>query len=242
MTTFTTSPLQAPHPKVLVADADADSHMLYTTALGFDERELTYTLDGRDALVQALAYPFALVITEVRLPYIDGYTLCEILRKDSFTRTTPIIMVTTDSRSAALQRARQAGADAVLAKPFQPDVLSEEAQRLIRRSAELHGASDRARLKIAAHLDRSTALVARAKSDGLRTPGKSRAHKRYATTRPPVAAATLRCPSCDRPLEYESSQIGGVSAREPEQWDYYACPDGCGRFQYRARTRKLRQV
>jgi hypothetical protein len=43
-------------------------------------------------------------------------------------------------------------------------------------------------------------------------------------------------------LTYERSHIGGVSERNSEQWDYYECPSGCGTFQYRQRTRKLRRV
>ena len=50
-----------------------------------------------------------------------------------------------------------------------------------------------------------------------------------------------RCPTCDRPLVYERSHIGGVTERFSEQWDYYTCT-GCGPFQYRQRTRALRSV
>ncbi len=52
----------------------------------------------------------------------------------------------------------------------------------------------------------------------------------------------MTCPRCDRPLLYEKSHVGGVNARELEQWDYFECPQGCGTFQYRQRTRKLRRV
>jgi DNA-binding response OmpR family regulator len=239
---MTSAPLLQPLPKVLVADADVDSHLLYTTALGFHDQEITYALDGRDALVKALEYPFALVITEVRLPYIDGYALCEILRRDNATRTTPIIVVTTDDRAASRQRALSAGADATLVKPCDADLMVAEARRLLLRSAELRAGTDRARLRVVAQMDRSTSPVERVKSGELKAPRKSRAHKRYSTTRPANAPAAIRCPSCDRALDYDSTQIGGVSACDPEQWDYYECASGCGRFQYRPRTRKLRTV
>ena len=183
---MTAAPLHDLRPKILVVDADVDSHLLYTDALGFDEREITYAVDGRDALVKALAYPFALVITESRLPYIDGYALCEILRRDSATRTTPIIVVTTDSRPASVQRARQAGADAVLVKPFLSDVLCADAQRLMLDSDERQAPTGRARLKLAAQRDRSTSLVALGSGEP-KPRRNSRAHKRYTTTRPPMA-------------------------------------------------------
>ena len=43
-------------------------------------------------------------------------------------------------------------------------------------------------------------------------------------------------------LRYAKSHIGGVSAKQSEQWDDYECSDGCGSFQYRQRTRKLRKI
>jgi hypothetical protein len=58
----------------------------------------------------------------------------------------------------------------------------------------------------------------------------------------PVPPPALVCPTCDRPLTHRRSHVGGVSASYPEQWDYFECPGGCGTFQYRVRTRKLKLV
>jgi hypothetical protein len=70
----------------------------------------------------------------------------------------------------------------------------------------------------------------------------SRTHLRGETDLPPSSPPDLICPDCDRPLEYKSSQVGGVSERNAEQWDYFSCTAGCGMFQYRQRTRKVRKV
>jgi two-component system, OmpR family, phosphate regulon response regulator PhoB len=225
-----------PAPKVLVADPDGDSRGVYAHVLGLQENEITHASDGREALVKVLEYPFALVITETDLPLIDGYSLCEVIRKDAAIRGVPIMVVTADARPVALRRALIAGADVVLSKPFANEVLSSQAKRLIlgdvdrRRQAEPATTDAVPELKMAA--------VGTGKSRGI----KSRSHKRYDTTQPPVAPPVLRCPSCDRSLTYEFSHIGGVSAREPEQWDYYACSGPCGQFRYRQRTRKLQHV
>ena len=69
----------------------------------------------------------------------------------------------------------------------------------------------------------------------------SKAHQRFTTTAPPAEPPALTCPTCDRPLTYEQSHIGGVSDRHPEQWDDFTCST-CGTFQYRHRTRKLRRA
>ena len=57
-----------------------------------------------------------------------------------------------------------------------------------------------------------------------------------------VGLRPLVCPNCGHALDYRRSQIGGVSARNSEQWDYFDCAMGCGTFEYRQRTRKLRRV
>jgi hypothetical protein len=43
-------------------------------------------------------------------------------------------------------------------------------------------------------------------------------------------------------MVYVNSQIGGVNASQPEQWDRFDCPAGCGAFQYRHRTRQVRRI
>jgi hypothetical protein len=70
----------------------------------------------------------------------------------------------------------------------------------------------------------------------------SRTLHRHDTTSPAIAPPSLICPQCDQPLAYQRSHVGGVSEKHPEQWDYFQCQAGCGTFQYRERTRKLRKV
>lgn len=52
----------------------------------------------------------------------------------------------------------------------------------------------------------------------------------------------VHCPECLRELVYTRSHMGGVNARLAEQWDYFRCPAGCGEFQFRHRTGKLRRA
>ena len=70
----------------------------------------------------------------------------------------------------------------------------------------------------------------------------ARALDRYETDKPPALPPSLRCPRCDQRLEYLKSFVGGVNARQTEQWDAFRCAGGCGDFEYRQRTRKLRAL
>jgi hypothetical protein len=46
-----------------------------------------------------------------------------------------------------------------------------------------------------------------------------KAHSPFTTPTPATPPASLMCPSCDRPLAYDRSHIGGVNDRQREQWD-----------------------
>ena len=124
----TTKVLRQRHGMVRVLIADADDHTRSRlgeslTRAGCDVVE---ALDGRDALVKALSQRPTLVMTEARLPILDGYALCDVLRRDSVTRTVPILVVTAETRPSELIRARRAGANAVLSKPVTPEALLAE--------------------------------------------------------------------------------------------------------------------
>ena len=222
--------LPEPLLRVVVADADADARALYGAILGPLNVVLVEAADGRDALVKCLVEPPALLITESRLPGVDGYALCELLRRDAATRSIPILVVTSDVHPVQLARFRQVGANVILSKPVSVDALASEVARLCDDSA---GPTSTEQPDAASEL---RAAIARATQKAAAT----RAFKRFDTTAPPAQPPALRCLSCDAELEYQKSRIGGVTQRDAEQWDEFRCPRCLGAFEYRHRTRKLR--
>jgi two-component system chemotaxis response regulator CheY len=210
--------------RILVVEADADSRSMYVAAFTMAGWHVVEAADGRDALVSALSHPPSLVVTELRLPFIDGFALCDILRRDRTTAAVPVLVVTTETRDEELTRARDAGAAAILIKPALPDAIVREAERLLAQPPPVVES-------VVCH----TAVV---------TPRRvplARAHPRLLTTTPSEPAPDLMCPMCGHVLHYEQTYFGGVSSRHPERWDYYSC-FSCGQFQYRHRTRKLRKL
>jgi len=230
--------MSSPPRRVLVADADVEARTWCARALQSVDYDIVEAADGREALTNALVHRPALLITELRLPILDGYALCEILRRDRTTVDVPILVVTTETRPCEIDRARQAGATALLVKPAAASTLVREARRLLAQSHELRERSITARERGRAHTHRSANLLAHSKKQL----AVSRTSSRFATTTPPMPAPTLTCPLCDRPLTYECSHIGGVIAHAPEQWDLFKCTAGCGHFEYRHRTHRLRRV
>jgi two-component system, OmpR family, response regulator MprA len=74
-----------------------------------------------------------LLILDVMMPYLDGLTLCRRLRAKGV--LTPILMVTARTETLDRVSGLDAGADAYIAKPFEPDELLANARSLLRRIA-----------------------------------------------------------------------------------------------------------
>src|SRR3989442_2762214 len=224
----------------LLVDYDDDTRQMYAEYLKRAACQIEEASDGRKGLAKAISRRPSVVVTEPRLPGMNGFELCRLLRRDTITQSIPIVVVTGSGHTSDIEHARTAGADIVLLKPCLPEILLREIRRLTEHSRELRERGDVVRLKLAGQLAKSEEILERSATH--RRKFLARSHHRHETTSPTILAPNLICPGCDQPLLYRRSHIGGVSERHSEQWDYYECPDGCGTFQYRQRTRKIRRV
>lgn len=210
---------------ILVVDPDPDTCAMYAMGLAVTGWATEPVGDGREALAKAISRRPDAVVTETRVPGLDGLELCRLLKRDPDTRHIPILIMTCDAGEKQIDQAREAGADRLLLKPVATHDLIEAIQGMLVATAE----------------PMRSARVAAAKVSSRRR-ARSRLHERGVTTVPPLRPPALLCPQCDRPLEYRRSHVGGVNAIQQEQWDDYECSATCGRFQYRQRTRKLRHL
>jgi two-component system chemotaxis response regulator CheY len=79
--------------------------------------------DGVDALAQLRGRSVDLVISDINMPRMDGLALTKALRDLELHRSTPIVLLTTESDPDKKTKGKQAGATAWLVKPFQPEQL-----------------------------------------------------------------------------------------------------------------------
>jgi DNA-binding response OmpR family regulator len=114
---------------VLVADDDADILRFVEINLRLEGFEVVTARDGRDALAKAAAVD--LVLLDVQMPGIDGYTICTRIRADARLAAVRVIIVTANYGSADVQAARRAGADDFLVKPFLPATLLDMAKAML---------------------------------------------------------------------------------------------------------------
>ncbi len=87
---------------------------------GFDVLEAE---DGVDALGKVGGKNIDLVITDINMPNMDGITLVKELRSAPEFKSTPILILTTESDQNKRQEGRDAGATGWVVKPFDPDKL-----------------------------------------------------------------------------------------------------------------------
>lgn len=88
--------------------------------------------DGVDALVVMKNNPVDLVILDVMMPHMDGFTVCRAVRE---TEDVPIMMLTAKSEEADELKGYELGADDYVTKPFSPRVVVAKANALLRRSS-----------------------------------------------------------------------------------------------------------
>jgi two-component system cell cycle response regulator DivK len=150
-------------PLILVVEDDPETRRAYACMFGIGGFRIEEAHNGFQALEKALADLPDLILTDISLPGIDGIELCRRLRIDERTRRVPVLAVTGYADRDYCDRALQAGADAVLLKPCDDEVLLREAKSLILKSHALRRRSDAALSRAEAARVRSTSAVTRSR-------------------------------------------------------------------------------
>jgi DNA-binding response OmpR family regulator len=117
---------------VLVADDDADIVRFVEVNLRLEGFQVVTARDGEEALTKALEVRPDVVLLDVLMPRIDGYTVCSRLRADDRGAAIPVILLTANFITADQEVARQAGADDFVVKPFDPCELMARVKALVR--------------------------------------------------------------------------------------------------------------
>jgi signal transduction histidine kinase/CheY-like chemotaxis protein/AraC-like DNA-binding protein/streptogramin lyase len=87
--------------------------------------------DGRAGVARARAEVPDLVVSDVMMPGLNGYQVCEQLKTDPVTSHVPVVLLTAKSEPGAKLEGLETGADAFLAKPFNPRELRAQVRNLL---------------------------------------------------------------------------------------------------------------
>jgi DNA-binding response OmpR family regulator len=116
--------------KILIVEDDPDMVEILRLALTGEDYVIHTALTGTEALEKAQMSPPDLVLLDLILPELNGFDVCERLRRNPTTAFVPIIMVTALPGELPRLAGVEAGADAYIRKPF-------EIQDLVARVSEL---------------------------------------------------------------------------------------------------------
>jgi two-component system OmpR family response regulator len=118
---------------ILIADDDADVRDLLTVSLEAAGYRALGAKDGHTAArILTVAKPIGM-ITDVRMPAMNGMELCQLARSNPAIRDMAILMVSGNAHAYDVDAGLVSGADGYLAKPLAPKQLVAELQDLISR-------------------------------------------------------------------------------------------------------------
>lgn len=118
-------------PTVLLVDDYPDAVELLGIYLDVAGFSVVITHDGFAALEQARTRSIDAVVLDLEMPGMSGVEVARQLRRDAPAATLPLIAVTGHSGATHRMAAQEAGCDAVLVKPYDPDELLATIRRLL---------------------------------------------------------------------------------------------------------------
>lgn len=117
--------------KILIVE-DEESLLKLESILLTTKGYLVHGATSGTAALEAVAdEPPDLILLDVMLPEMDGFTVCEQLKKDPATKDIPVIMLTARKSPEDLARGEEVGADQYITKPFKSAMVMEVIEKMI---------------------------------------------------------------------------------------------------------------
>ena len=117
--------------RVLVVDDDEVIRRLIAVNLQLEGFDVSTAVDGQDCLDKVAGIDPAVITLDVMMPRLDGWETAIQLRKSPDTARIKVVLITARAQEEDKSRGSQVGADAYLAKPFDPN----EMIRIVRELA-----------------------------------------------------------------------------------------------------------
>lgn len=125
---------------VLLAEDDEGTRLSICDYLELEGYSVVLASDGEMALQQVFDYQPQLIITDIGMPYLDGYTLIQKVRQHPAFRLLPVVFLTAHNQMQDRIRGYQVGCDAYLPKPFDLQEIGAIVRNLLERSQLIQSA------------------------------------------------------------------------------------------------------
>jgi two-component system, OmpR family, response regulator len=118
--------------KILIIEDEPEIRLLLSMCLkltgGFQTVEASDGLEGIEAARQESP---DLILIDVMMPRLDGYTTCRLIKQDEDLKNIPVIFLTAKTDRREVSKAIRAGACGCLSKPFDPMTLSDQIRSIM---------------------------------------------------------------------------------------------------------------
>jgi two-component system chemotaxis response regulator CheY len=101
------------------------------TLSGFEVGEYLEASNGEEALARLEGHSVDVILTDINMPKMNGEELLQRLETDERLRSVPTLVISTDATQARILKMLSLGARGYMTKPFSPEALREELERVL---------------------------------------------------------------------------------------------------------------
>jgi len=101
------------------------------TLSGFEVGQCYEAADGEEALARLQEHDVDVILTDINMPKMNGEELLRQLESDQRLRSVPALVISTDATKQRILRMLSLGAEGYMTKPFSPEALREELERIL---------------------------------------------------------------------------------------------------------------
>lgn len=116
---------------ILIVDDSKTVRNLVAFIMKKEGFKVTVAEDGLDGLEKLYSNSFDLVISDVNMPRMDGFTFVRTVREQDNYRDLPIVILSTEGQERDIQEGLSLGANMYLVKPAQPDTMVKNVKMLL---------------------------------------------------------------------------------------------------------------
>lgn len=117
--------------RILLVDDEKDLLEVVKIRLEANDYEVLVAYDGQQGFEKIQKENPDLVILDLMLPKMDGYKVCGLIKRDARYAKIPIIIFTARTQESDRETGKDMGADAYIAKPFEPEILLGTIRKLL---------------------------------------------------------------------------------------------------------------
>ena len=122
--------------KILIADDDYEIRELIIFSLRFAGHNVIGASNGEETIERARQARPDLILLDVRMPKMNGYEVCKLLKGEKSTEAIPVIFLSVRGQENEVKAGFEVGADDYFLKPISPDKLIEKVNKALARAGK----------------------------------------------------------------------------------------------------------